>query len=64
MARNADYRIVPMSQEEIPLLTSWAKAEGWNPGLYDIFHLIIVKSGVLVAHVVDIFNGNQSKFSR
>ena len=35
MARSADYRIVPMSEEEIPLLTAWAKAAGWNPGLHD-----------------------------
>jgi len=35
-----------------------------NIDLYDIFHLIIVKFGLLAVHAVDIFNGNQSKFSR
>ena len=30
-----DYRIRPMSREEVGLAIDWAAAEGWNPGLND-----------------------------
>jgi hypothetical protein len=30
-----DYRIRPMTRDEVALAVDWAAAEGWNPGLHD-----------------------------
>jgi hypothetical protein len=35
MAQRGDYTVGRMTRDELDLASSWAMAEGWNPGRFD-----------------------------
>ncbi len=48
-----DFSIRTMSREEIAIAIDWARAEGWNPGLYDADAFFAADSGAFLVGLRD-----------
>ena len=52
---NQEFIVCPMTTDEVKLALSWAKAEGWNPGINDAYNYYVTdKKGFLIGKL----NGN------
>ena len=52
---NQEFIVCPMTTDEVKLALSWAKAEGWNPGINDAYNFYVTdKKGFLIGKL----NGN------